>query len=199
MSPMSTNGTPSTPPAPVPMNGAAALISDHLRLRRPGLWEHNRSACELAAAVLAEIHEASRGHVAALRADRSARYRDGQMTGERQLGVEDLAAVALESRQGREAVLSGLRVLLSAFGLDVLERDSHTGTVAQHLGQMATAAGRIVSAVALVLEDGRIEPHEAAGLGAEFAALKANVQRLEHAINSTATLGGDVRFMRGSR
>lgn len=193
---MPSNDTQPAPVAPVPMRGSAALIADHLRLRRPGLWEHNRSACELAAAVLAEIHEAARGHVAALRADRSARYRDGQLTGERQLGVEDLAAVALESEQGRASVLAGLRVLLSAFGRDVVERDQPTGSVAQHLGTMAQAAARITAAVALVLEDGRVEPHEVAGLGAQFAELQAEVARCERALCSAARLGHDPRFAR---
>lgn len=193
---MPVNDASSAASTPVPLSGAAALISDHLRLRRPGLWEHNRAACELAAAVLAEIHEAARGHVTALRADRSARYRDGQLTGERQLGVEDLAAVALEDEQGRASVLAGLRVLLSAFGRDVVERDQPTGSVAQHLGTMAQAAGRITAAVALVLEDGRVEPHEVAGLGAQFAALQAEVARCERALQSASRLGCDPRFAR---
>lgn len=187
------------PPAtPVPLSGHAALIADHLRQRRPGLWEHSRSACELAAAALAEIHEAARGHVAALRADRSARYRDGQLTGERLLGVEDMAAVALESEAGRASVVAGVRVLLSAFGLEVVEREqAELSTPAHHLGAMATAAGRMVAAVALVVEDGRVEPHEAAGLRPQFSALKADVQRLEQALNVAASAPGcDPRFLR---
>ncbi len=199
MIPMTSNATPSANLSSVPMSGAAALIADHLRLRRPGLCEHNRAACELAAAVLAEIHEAARGHVAALRADRSARYRDGQFVGERQFGVEDMAAVALEDEQGKAAVVAGLRVLLAGLGLEVVERDASSGSVAENLGVMATAAGRMVAAVALVLEDGRVEAHEAAALRSEFATLKAGVQRLEHALNSAASVGCDPRFMRRAR
>lgn len=85
------------------MSGAAALIADHLRLRRPGLWEHNRAACELAAAVLAEIHEAARGHVAALRADRSARYRDGQLRACLRKSSPAVASVAAGADAGEAA------------------------------------------------------------------------------------------------
>lgn len=121
------------------------------------------------------------------------------LTGERQFGVEDLAAVALEDAQGRAAVVAGLRVLLAGLGLEVVEREALGGSVAENLGVMATAAGRMVAAVALVLEDGRVEPHEAAALRAEFATLKAGVQRLEHALNSAATVGCDPRFLRRAR
>lgn len=110
-----------TPSAPtVPIDGAAELVLDALRVRRQELAARAPEALTVTAVALGAMKDAAHGHVPEIAADRLRRYRSMQLHGEKVLPLEDLAAIALTSERGRGVALAGLRALAGALDHVVL-------------------------------------------------------------------------------
>jgi hypothetical protein len=146
----------------------AAPIRAHLALRREQLAEYNPAALDVAAEVLAAIHGAGDRHAAALRADKTDRYRRAQLWGEHGLPLEDLAAIALESPEGREVVLAGLRVFASALGCALGPAGDAGEDFPRALAACAKEFGEAIAAGVEAGADGAYDPEELDQLEREF-------------------------------
>jgi hypothetical protein len=178
----------------VPTSAHADLILSRLRCRRERLAAYAPEALELAAAALAEMHGEAHGHVAKLRADRSPRLRVAQLQGEKVLGLEDLAAIALEGDRGRLVAIAGLRMLAAGMGCELVLSEPDECSVPDALGQMVQAAARTTAGVVKALADGHVDKVEAASLCHELHQLKAHVAELDKALLRAAT--SDPRYLR---
>lgn len=157
------------PPADeqVPPDELAAPVRDRLAMERQRLDAIAPDALDVSASVLAVLHEELRGELAGLAADRTPRYRRGQLLGEHGLPLEDLAYLAL--RRPRQ-VARALRFLVEpSEGLS-----SGAGVAAAGAG-LAEAGGVFCSNLFRALEDGRLTL-------AEIAQLERDLDRLENLV-----------------
>lgn len=170
--------------APVPLSASAALVLQTLRERRQGLASHNTAGLEVAAAMLAAMHEAAHGHVAALRADRSTRYRDKQLMGTRELGVVDLCAIAFEDdERGRVVALAGLAILAQALGQTLQPCDARVEALHESKAQAGEVVAHLHAEIDRAMADHQVDPHEAAAIGPMFTAAHERLNSLQASLN----------------
>ena len=162
--------------AQVPLPPMAALTRDQIAQRRAELEEHAPEAIDLAARVLARMHEELSGSLSALSGDRTPRYRRGQLGGEHSLPLEDLVLLALRAPA---AVATGLGVLLQAIDYRL---PGDVAGVGSEGADVARSAGRLTAAVIAAVEDGELSVEEAERLDAELVEHKRELAELEAAV-----------------
>ena len=162
--------------AQVPLPPMAALTRDQIAQRRAELEEHAPEAIDLAARVLARMHEELSGSLSALSGDRTPRYRRGQLGGEHSLPLEDLVLLALRAPA---AVATGLGVLLQAIDYRLAGDVAGVGSEG---ADVARSAGRLTAAVIAAVEDGELSVEEAERLDAELVEHKRELAELEAAV-----------------
>lgn len=151
-------------PIDVPTKAYADLILVRLRRRRQDLDEHNPAVLPRVAIVLSAMHDAGYGQMPAIRADRTARFRNGQVMGERGLQLEDLIAIFHEGPTGQAVALAGLRAMASLMGQALSEPPAGPGA-AETAAEVLEDAGRLGAGVTLALVgDGRLDAREAESL-----------------------------------
>ena len=164
--------------AQVPLSPVAALTRDRIAERRAELEEHAPAAIDLAARVLARMHEELSGRLVELAADRTPRYRRGQLGGEHGLPVEDLVLLA---QRAPAEVAAGLAVLLAAIGYRLEPLGDAVKSVGSEGADVARSAGRLTAAVLEAIEDGDVSAEEADRLAGELAEHKRELAELEAA------------------
>jgi len=165
--------------AQVPLPPMAALTRDQIAQRRAELEEHAPEAIDLAARVLARMHEELSGSLSALSGDRTPRYRRGQLGGEHSLPLEDLVLLALRAPA---AVATGLGVLLQAIDYRLEPLAGDVAGVGSEGADVARSAGRLTAAVIAAVEDGELSVEEAERLDAELVEHKRELAELEAAV-----------------
>jgi hypothetical protein len=146
-------------PAGIP--GGEVLVSAHAAPIQANLRQRRHALSERALSVTAEA--LSSGHLVAwqnvprLACDRTPRYREAQLLGERALPLEDLPAMAQESVEGRVVALAMLRSLLAQ--LEPAERQADLGSSGAALAREgAEALGEIL----ISIRDSHVDANEAA-------------------------------------
>jgi len=162
-----------------PLSPVAALIRDRIADRRAELEEHAPEAIDLAARALARMHEELSGRLAGLTADRTPRYRRGQLGGEHGFPFEDLADLALRAPA---EVAAGLGVLLVAIGYRIEPLGDAAKGVGSEGADVARSAGRLSAAVLEAIEDGDLSAAEADRVAEEIADHKRELAELEAAV-----------------
>lgn len=155
-----------------PSEADSALIRDRLAVERQRLDAIEPNALDLAAEVLAALHAELRGELAGLAADRTPRYRRGQLLGENGLPIEDLAYLAL---QRPAAVSRALRSLLP-------DDAEMAMTLGEAGAQVAVTTGEFFAALIAALEDGRITYAEADQLDRLLGDIEAQARQARAAL-----------------
>lgn len=178
---------PSDKAAPLPLSPVAVAIRENLAERRHGLADLDPRALDLAAQMLAGIHEVLNGRMTELRGCGSPEYRRRQLLGRDGLPIEDLAYLALHAP---EAVVPLLRILGRAVGCTVTaDEPEQAAGVATELAGVETAFGESIAAITEHLEDG-LTPEEACACDAYLHNLERHVKALEAALHERAMGGG---------
>jgi len=151
----------------VPLDDAEALIRDRLALERLRLDGIDPHALDLAARVLATLHEELCGDLVALAGDRTPRYRRGQLLGEHGMPLEDLAYLAIR----RPAVCA--RALRH---LGVEETPEPSPSLADAGARLAEATGALLADILHALEDGRVTLGEINRLSADLDQVEEQVR-----------------------
>lgn len=177
------NSRPAGERAPLPLSPAAIAIRENLAERRQGLAELEPRALDLAARVLAGIHEATCGHMTELRGSCSPEYRRRQLLGRDGLAVEDVAYLALHAP---EAVTAGLAAMAAALDqrLEPCEPDGDA-PVPVALAHAVQSSGALVAGIVARLQDG-LTGDEAVECDALLHDFKEVLASLEAALHTEA-------------
>jgi len=169
--------------APLPLSAAAEAIRENLSERVAQLRELEPRALDIAAMVLAALHEGCRGRMTELRGTHSPEYRRRQLLGRDGLPLEALAYLAIHAP---EAVAAALDPLAAAIGhrLEPLEPDV-AASVGVELAHLVRAAGEVIGGIATRLEDG-LSPEEASQADALLHDLKQQMAELEASLHAVA-------------
>jgi len=158
-------------------SASAELIREHMRTRRSALHARRPEALTLASGALDAMRAIAYGHVDEIRSARSLRVMTYELSGQKGLPLEDIAAIALESPLGRRVALAGLRYLVQA-----LEEGEEVGAVASEVASTIEAHARLTAGHARAVADGLLDQHEAAALLPDANELEAQAAKLARAI-----------------
>jgi hypothetical protein len=160
----------------VPVDELSAPIRDRLALERQRLDAVDPAALDIAAGILAVLHQDLRGELATLAPllARTDRYLRGELLGEHGLPVEDLCVLR---RHRPEAVARALEPLTA----ESTERPPVAGLGAA--GAALTEAGsRFLGDLLRALEDGRLTLSEIASLERDLDHLEQHVREARAAL-----------------
>jgi hypothetical protein len=174
---------PSGERAPLPLSSAAEAIRANLAERCHQLAELDPRSLDLAAMVLALLHEGCRGRMTELRGTHSPEYRRRQLLGRDGLQVEGLCYLAIHAP---EAVAAALRPLAAEVDhrLEPLEPDETAG-VPVALAHVAREFGEATGGIIARLQDG-LTGEEAVECDALVHELKQALALLEAALHNEA-------------
>ena len=169
--------------APLPLSTAAEAIRANLADRCHQLAELDPRSLDLAAMVLAILHEGCRGRMIELRGTSVPEHRRRQLLGRDGLQVEGLSYLAIHAP---EAVAAALEPLVAEVGhrLEPLEPDV-AASVGVELAHLVRAAGEVIGGIATRLEDG-LSPEEASQADALLHDLKQQMAELEASLHAVA-------------
>lgn len=149
-----------------------------------GLAHPETPAKALERALLAALRSSIAGRAAVLHGSRSAVYRQAQVRGEHPITLRDLAELVLASPL---ATVQALRVLLSAARHVAMPADpAAIGRPVAAIRASLEASTRLVSALLLALEDGRIADDERSGLLDSIAAQQRALCAADASLRSAA-------------
>jgi hypothetical protein len=112
---------------------------------------------DLVAEILRALHAGLCGHISALRADRTERYRRGQLIGENSLPLEDFIFLLVE---GGEQAAPALEVLVGALGYTVAPVNGAAEDLHHENADFLRAAGEFEARMSETLSDGHLTPEE---------------------------------------
>ena len=169
--------------APLPLSTAAEAIRANLADRCHQLAELDPRSLDLAAMVLAVLHEGCRGRMTELRGTSVPEHRRRQLLGRDGLQVEALCYLAVHAP---DAVTAALEPLAAEVGhrLEPLEPDV-AASVGVELAHLVRAAGDVIGGIATRLEDG-LSPEEATEADALLHNLKQQMVELEASLHAVA-------------
>ena len=144
----------------VPEDPVSAPIRERLGIERQRLDAIAPEALDLASEILASLHHELAGQFARLSADRTPRYRRGQILGEHGLPLEDLCFLYLERP---EEVARALRALTTRD-----EADARRGGLSEAGASMSRAVGGFVGRLLEALGDGVVTMAEERELAQEL-------------------------------
>ena len=170
-------------PAQLPVSAAAEAIAENIRERCGQLAELEPHAVNLAAIVLAALHEGCRGRMTELRGTHSPEYRRRQLLGRDGLQVEGLCYLAVNAP---EAVAAALQPLMMQIGyrLDPVEPEE-AASVPVELAHLVRSSSEVVAGLTTRLEDG-LSAEEACEADALVHDLKTEIAKLEAAVHAVA-------------
>ena len=172
--------------APLPLSTAAEAIRENLADRCHQLTELDPRSLDLAAMVLAVLHEGCRGRMTELRGTSVPEHRRRQLLGRDGLQVEGLCYLAIHAP---DAVAAALEPLVAEVGhrLEPLEPDETVG-VSVALAHMAREFGETTGGIIARLQDG-LTGEEACECDGLLHELKQALAELEAALHDQA-MGG---------
>jgi hypothetical protein len=140
-------------------------------------------ALDIAAAMVAALHDALHGQATELRGARSAGYRRQQLRGEHGVTLEDVSQLALDAP---DAVVASVQVLARALGFSLQPVAARAVPVGEGIAGTAESSGRLVAMTQRASSDGAIDPEEQAQIEAEIL---QHEQRLEE-LRASVRRGG---------
>jgi len=169
--------------APLPLSTAAEAIRENLADRCHQLTELDPRSLDLAAMVLAVLHEGCRGRMTELRGTSVPEHRRRQLLGRDGLQVEGLCYLAIHAP---DAVAAALEPLAAEVGhrLEPLEPDV-AASVGVELAHLVRAAGEVIGGIATRLEDG-LSAEEASEADGLLHDLKQQMAELEASLHAVA-------------
>jgi hypothetical protein len=167
--------------ARVPLSPFADRVRDALSLRASEMDELCPEALDLAAELVAALHEQLLGRATECRGNRGAGYFRQALRGEHPLTLEDIARLALEEP---EALVPALSILAARIGRQ-LAPAPRMAPAAQAAADVASAAGEVSSGTLRALEDGVIDQAEAHALCPGVRRLADRVAILEASLAGT--------------
>jgi len=172
---------------PVPLEGFADRVRDAMGLRAQELEALNPEALDLAAQVVAALHDGLHGEATAHRGNRGANYFRQQLRGEHPISIEDLSRLALEAPV---AVLGALTVLARELRYDLQPvAPTPSNNLHQELATFSRSAGSTAGGLADALADGRTTPEEARRELERLRAHKHDVARIEASLEAVLRTG----------
>ena len=163
-------------------------IRDAIAERSPRLDGIAPKAIDLAADVLAVLHQQLHGRAASLHGHRSAKARREQLRGEDALTIEDLAYLTLEAPR---AIVLALDVLARRVGYRVVPVDPVAPSFGEVLARQAESGGELLAAGMRANADGQVSPDEAQELRELVAQHERTIAQMKVVIDQGERAAGE--------